>query len=230
MENVLFKISFPAEFHAQTAAEAAVRLHPLVKDRLQRISRIVITTHESAIRIISKVGPLANPADRDHCLQYMTAVPLIFGDLVAEHYEDAFHAAHPLIDRLREKMEIVEEPRYSREYLEADKRSIANAVEVFFDDGSSTGQVAVEYPLGHRRRRAEGIPLLQEKFKANLATRFPPQRCQDLRPVQPPGIAGSHAGEPLHGPPGDLSAPAWKALGGWPRTRRNMVEKAAGLW
>ena len=153
MENVLFKISFPAEFHAQTAAEAAVRLHPLVKDRLQRISRIVITTHESAIRIISKVGPLANPADRDHCLQYMTAVPLIFGDLVAEHYEDAFHAAHPLIDRLREKMEI-EEPRYSREYLEADKRSIANAVEVFFDDGSSTGQVAVEYPLGHRRRRA----------------------------------------------------------------------------
>ena len=180
MENVLFKISFPAEFHAQTAAEAAVRLHPLVKDRLQRISRIVITTHESAIRIISKVGPLANPADRDHCLQYMTAVPLIFGDLVAEHYEDAFHAAHPLIDRLREKMEIVEEPRYSREYLEADKRSIANAVEVFFDDGSSTGQVAVEYPLGHRRRRAEGIPLLQEKFKANLATRFPPQRCQRI--------------------------------------------------
>ena len=170
----------PAEFHAQTAAEAAVRLHPLVKDRLQRISRIVITTHESAIRIISKVGPLANPADRDHCLQYMTAVPLIFGDLVAEHYEDAFHAAHPLIDRLREKMEIVEEPRYSREYLEADKRSIANAVEVFFDDGSSTGQVAVEYPLGHRRRRAEGIPLLQEKFKANLATRFPPQRCQRI--------------------------------------------------
>ena len=160
--------------------EAAVRLHPLVKDRLQRISRIVITTHESAIRIISKVGPLANPADRDHCLQYMTAVPLIFGDLVAEHYEDAFHAAHPLIDRLREKMEIVEEPRYSREYLEADKRSIANAVEVFFDDGSSTGQVAVEYPLGHRRRRAEGIPLLQEKFKANLATRFPPQRCQRI--------------------------------------------------
>ncbi|HCR1359483.1 2-methylcitrate dehydratase [Pseudomonas aeruginosa] len=180
MENVLFKISFPAEFHAQTAAEAAVRLHPLVKDRLQRISRIVITTHESAIRIISKVGPLANPADRDHCLQYMAAVPLIFGDLVAEHYEDAFHAAHPLIDRLREKMEIVEEPRYSREYLEADKRSIANAVEVFFDDGSSTGQVAVEYPLGHRRRRAEGIPLLQEKFKANLATRFPPQRCQRI--------------------------------------------------
>ncbi|MCY1350678.1 2-methylcitrate dehydratase [compost metagenome] len=180
MENVLFKISFPAEFHAQTAAEAAVILHPQVKDRLGEIDRIVITTQESAIRIISKVGPLTNPADRDHCIQYMTAVPLIFGDLVAEHYEDAFHAAHPLIDELRGKMEIVEDPRYTREYLEPDKRSIANAVEVFFKDGSSTGQVAVEYPIGHRRRRAEGIPLLERKFQANLATRFPAQRCAEI--------------------------------------------------
>lgn len=177
MENVLFKISFPAEFHAQTACEAALRLHPQVRDRLHEIERIVITTHESAIRIISKVGPLANPADRDHCLQYMTAVPLAFGSLVAEHYEDDFHAAHPLIDELRAKMAVVEDARYSREYLEADKRSIANAVQVFFSDGSSTGQVAVEYPLGHRRRRAEGIPLLEEKFRANLASRFPAPRC-----------------------------------------------------
>lgn len=180
MENVLFKISFPAEFHAQTACEAAVTLHPLVRNRLHEIERIVITTHESAIRIISKVGKLANAADRDHCIQYMTAVPLIFGDLVAEQYEDEFHAAHPLIDRLREKMEVVEDPRFTREYLEADKRSIANAVQVFFNDGSSTEQVVVEYPIGHRRRRAEGIPLLEEKFKANLATRFAGQRVNEI--------------------------------------------------
>lgn len=180
MENVLFKISFPAEFHAQTACEAAVTLHPLVRNRLHEIDRIVITTHESAIRIISKVGPLANAADRDHCLQYMTAVPLAFGTLSAEHYEHDFHAAHPIIDQLREKMHIVEEPRYTREYLEADKRSIANAIQVFFKDGSSTEQVAVEYPIGHRRRRAEGIPLLEDKFKANLATRFTAQRSTQI--------------------------------------------------
>ncbi|UCZ86538.1 2-methylcitrate dehydratase [Pseudomonas sp. L5B5] len=180
MENILFKISFPAEFHAQTACEAAVALHPQVRDRLQQIERIVITTHESAIRIISKVGPLANAADRDHCLQYMTAVPLAFGALVAEHYEDDFHAAHPIIDQLRDKMEVVEDPRYTREYLEADKRSIANAVQVFFTDGSCTEQVAVEYPIGHRRRRAEGIPLLEAKFKANLATRFTAQRSAQI--------------------------------------------------
>ncbi|MDD1978704.1 MULTISPECIES: 2-methylcitrate dehydratase [Pseudomonas] len=180
MEHVLFKISFPAEFHAQTACEAAVTLHPQVRNRLHEIERIVITTHESAIRIISKVGTLANAADRDHCIQYMTAVPLVFGNLVAEQYEDEFHAAHPIIDRLREKMEIVEEPRFTREYLEADKRSIANAVQVFFNDGSSTEQVVVEYPIGHRRRRAEGIPLLEEKFKANLATRFAAQRVNEI--------------------------------------------------
>ena len=180
MENVLFKISFPAEFHAQTACEAAVRLHPQVCGRLADISRIVITTHESAIRIISKVGPLANPADRDHCLQYMVAVPLAFGDLVAEHYEDSFHAANPIIDKLREKMEIFEDARYSREYLEADKRSIANAIEVFFADGTSTGKIAVEYPIGHRRRRAEGIPVLEQKFLSNLRTRFPEHRSQQI--------------------------------------------------
>ncbi len=180
MENILFKISFPAEFHAQTAAEAAVTLHPQVKDRLGEIDRIVITTHESAIRIISKKGKLANAADRDHCLQYMAAVPLIFGNLNAEHYEDSFHEANPLIDMLRDKMEIIEDERYTREYLEADKRSIANAIQVFFTDGSSTEQVAVDYPIGHRRRRKEGIPLLEEKFRANLSTRFVAQRCDEI--------------------------------------------------
>jgi 2-methylcitrate dehydratase len=180
MENILFKISFPAEFHAQTACEAAVRLYPQVKNRLNDISRIVIHTHESAIRIISKVGPLANPADRDHCIQYMVAVPLAFGDLVAEHYEDSFHAFNPIIDQLRAKMEIVEEIRYSREYLEADKRSIANAIQVFFKDGSSTEKTEVEYPIGHRRRRAEGIPVLEQKFLDNLRTRFPEQRCEKI--------------------------------------------------
>ena len=191
MENILFKISFPAEFHSQTACEAAVTLHPQVKDRLDEIERIVITTHESAIRIISKHGTLANPADRDHCIQYMTAVPLIFGNLTAEHYEDSFHAANPLIDTLREKMEIVEDERYTREYLDPDKRSIANAIQVFFKDGSHTEQVAVEYPIGHRRRREEGIPVLEEKFKSNLATRFPSGRsdaiftlCKDQKTLE----------------------------------------------
>jgi 2-methylcitrate dehydratase len=180
MDNILFKISFPAEFHAQTAAEAAVALHAHVKDRLSDIDKIVIRTHESAIRIISKSGPLANAADRDHCLQYMTAVPLAFGNLIAEHYEDDFHAAHPIIDELRDKMEIVEDKRFTAEYLEADKRSIANAIQVFFKDGSSTEEVVVEYPVGHRRRREEGIPLLEQKFKNNLATRFPHRQCDRI--------------------------------------------------
>lgn len=180
MENILFKISFPAEFHSQTAAEAAVKLHPRVKDRLDQIERIVIHTHESAIRIISKVGPLNNPADRDHCLQYMTAVPLAFGNLVAEHYEDDFHHANPIIDQLRDRMEIHEEPRYTNEYLEPAKRSIANSLQVFFKDGSCTERVEIEYPVGHRRRRQEGIPLLEAKFRANLATRFPARRCEQI--------------------------------------------------
>ncbi len=180
MENVLFKISFPAEFHSQTACEAAVRLHAQVKDRLNEIDKIVITTHESAIRIISKVGPLANPADRDHCLQYMTAVPLIFGHLVAEHYENGFHAANPLIDVLREKMQVCEAPHYSADYHDPDKRSIANALQVFFCDGTHTENVEIEYPLGHRRRREEGIPVLEAKFQSNLATRFPGPRCDEI--------------------------------------------------
>lgn len=180
MENVLFKISFPAEFHAQTAAEAAVKLHPQVKDRIDQIARIEVTTHESAIRIISKVGPLANFADRDHCLQYMIAVPLLHGNLVAEHYDDAFHQGDPRIDALREKMEISEDKRYSTEYHDPDKRSIANAIQIFFTDGSSTERVEIEYPVGHRRRRAEGIPLLEKKFYTNLLTRFPEQRCKQI--------------------------------------------------
>jgi 2-methylcitrate dehydratase len=180
MENILFKISFPAEFHSQTAAEAAVQLHEQVKDRLHEIEKIVIHTHESAIRIISKSGPLNNPADRDHCLQYMTAVPLAFGNLVAEHYEDGFHAANPIIDELREKMEIHENPTYTKEYLEPEKRSIANALQIYFKDGNSTKQVEINYPVGHRRRRKEGIPLLEDKFKSNLATRFPAKRCAEI--------------------------------------------------
>lgn len=176
MENILFKLSFPAEFHAQTACEAAVSLHPDVRERLDAIERIELTTHESAIRIISKEGKLANPADRDHCLQYMTAVPLIFGELTADHYEDEFHQQHPEIDDLREKMIVKEEPQYSKDYLDPEKRSIANAVQVFFTDGSSTDKVEVEYPIGHRRRREEGFKVLQQKFEKNLATRFPRQR------------------------------------------------------
>jgi 2-methylcitrate dehydratase len=180
MENILFKISFPAEFHAQTAAEASVILYPQVSARLQDIEKIVVRTHESAIRIISKTGTLANAADRDHCLQYMIAVPLAFGNLTADHYEDDFHNAHPIIDELRDKMEIVEDKRFTTEYLEADKRSIANAIQVFFKDGSSTEEVVVEYPVGHRLRRKEGIPLLEKKFKTNLASRFPSQQCQKI--------------------------------------------------
>ncbi|SKA51656.1 bifunctional 2-methylcitrate dehydratase/aconitate hydratase [Enterovibrio nigricans] len=180
MENVLFKISFPAEFHAQTAVECAVKLHPLVLDRLDEIDRIEVTTHESAIRIISKVGNLANPADRDHCLQYMIAIPLIHGDLVAEHYEDDVHRNDPRIDALRDKMVIKEDARYTQEYLDADKRSIANAIQVFFKDGSSTEKVEIEYPIGHRRRREEGIPVLETKFKRNLLTRFPAGQAEKI--------------------------------------------------
>ncbi|MBV1789470.1 bifunctional 2-methylcitrate dehydratase/aconitate hydratase [Marinobacterium sp. D7] len=180
MENILFKIAFPAEFHAQTAVEAALQLHPRVNDGLEQIDTILIRTQESAIRIISKQGELNNPADRDHCLQYMVAVALAFGELTAEHYEDQFHRSHPVIDRLRARMQVVEEPRFSREYLEPDKRSIANAVQVHFNDGSSTDEVTIEYPLGHRRRRPEGIPLLEQKFATNLATRFPSARYRQI--------------------------------------------------
>ena len=157
MENVLFKISFPAEFHAQTSVEAAVILHEEIKDRIDEIETVEITTHESAIRIISKEGALNNPADRDHCIQYMTAIGLLKGDLVAEDYEDDV-ASDSRIDELRNKMVIKEDERYTKEYLEEDKRSIANAIVIHFKDGSSTEQVEVEYPIGHRRRREQGRP------------------------------------------------------------------------
>jgi 2-methylcitrate dehydratase len=190
MENVLFKISFPAEFHAQTAVECAVKLHPEVKDRVDQIKRIVITTHESAIRIIDKQGPLNNPADRDHCIQYMTAIGLLKGNLVATDYEDNV-AADPRIDALRDKMECVENKSYSKDYLDPEKRSIANAVQIFFTDGSKTADVAVEYPVGHRRRREEGIPLLEAKFQTNLARRFPAKQqnailalCRDQKKLE----------------------------------------------
>ena len=175
MENVLFKISYPAEFHAQTAVEAAIRLHPQVKDRLDSVKKIVITTHESAIRIIDKKGPLHNPADRDHCIQYMTAVGLINGNLTAADYEDAA-ASDPRIDRLRSKMACVENRQWSRDYLDPKKRSIANAVQVFFNDGSKSEKIEVEYPVGHHRRRAEGVPLLEAKFRINLARRLSPKQ------------------------------------------------------
>ncbi len=175
MENVLFKISFPAEFHAQTAVEAAMTLHPHVKNRLNEIDRVDITTHESAVRIIDKRGPLHNPADRDHCLQYMTAIGLIFGELTAAHYEDGI-ASDPRIDALREKMTVTEDPAYSQDYLDPDKRSIANAVQVVFKDGTKTDRVEVHYPIGHRRRRAEGIPELIKKYRTSLATRYAADR------------------------------------------------------
>ncbi len=179
MENVLFKISFPAEFHSQTACEAAVKLHSQVKDRLSDIVKIVIETQESGVRIIDKTGPLNNPADRDHCIQYMVAVPLVKGNLTAEDYEDHV-AADPRFDELRSKMEVVENKQFTQDYLDPAKRSIGNSVQVFFKDGSQTEKVAVEYPIGHRRRRAEGIPVLQAKFERNLATRLSPKNCAKL--------------------------------------------------
>jgi 2-methylcitrate dehydratase len=179
MENVLFKISYPAEFHAQTAVECAIKLHPEVKDRLDEINKIVITTHESAIRIIDKKGPLYNPADRDHCIQYMTAIGLMKGRLTAADYEDDV-AADPRVDQLRDKMTCVENKGWTRDYLDPDKRSIANAVQVSFKDGTHTADVAVEYPLGHRRRRKEGVPLLEAKFRTNLARRFAEKQRQAI--------------------------------------------------
>ncbi len=175
MEHVLFKISFPAEFHSQTAVEAAMALHPQVKDRIEDIKKITIRTHEAAIRIIDKKGPLSNPADRDHCIQYMVAVPLIFGRLTAADYEDGI-AADPRIDSLREKMICVEDPQFSKDYHDPDKRSIANALSVDFKDGKKLQEVVVEYPIGHKRRRKEGMPLLVEKFERNLARRFAPKQ------------------------------------------------------
>ena len=179
MENILFKISFPAEFHAQTAVEAAVTLYDSIKTRIDEIKSIDITTHESAIRIISKVGELNNPADRDHCLQYMVAVGLLKGNLIAEDYEDDV-AKDPRIDMLREKMVINEDKRYSKEYLEADKRSIANRIQIHFEDGTSSDEIEVEYPIGHKRRREEGIPILENKFKRNLDFTYDKERSKKI--------------------------------------------------
>lgn len=179
MEQVLFKISFPAEFHSQTAVEAAVKLHPQIKDKLDQIEKVVLTTHESAIRIISKVGPLHNFADRDHCLQYMVAIGLLKGNLVAEDYEDDV-AADPRIDELRDKMVVEEDKRFSSEYHDPEKRSIANAVQIFFKDGSKTEKLTIEYPIGHRRRREEGIPVLKAKFLSNLKTQYSAKKAQEI--------------------------------------------------
>ncbi len=180
MENVLFKVKFPAEFHAQTAVEAAIALHPQVSGRLDDIKTIAIVTHESAIRIISKVGPLANPADRDHCLQYMTAIGLMFGDLTADHYEDRV-ANDPRIDALRSKMVVTEDEQYSKDYMDPELRSIANRVQVTFNDGTQTEMAEVHFPIGHRRRRHEAIPFLLDKFTHNASTRLPAHRVTDIR-------------------------------------------------
>ncbi|HNZ57614.1 MAG TPA: 2-methylcitrate dehydratase, partial [Methylophilaceae bacterium] len=185
MEQVLFKISFPAEFHAQTAVECAFQLNKEVGSKLQtleqiaQIDKIVITTHESAIRIIDKTGPLDNPADRDHCIQYMAAVGLLKGSLTAQDYEDAA-AADARIDALRAKMTCVENTQYTKDYHDPEKRSIANAIQIFFKDGSTSSNTAVEYPIGHRRRRGEGIPELVKKFKVNLARRFDAKKQNEI--------------------------------------------------
>ncbi len=179
IENILFKVSFPAEFHGQTAVECALKLHNQVKSRLGKIERIELRTQEPAIRIISKNGELHNPADRDHCLQYMVAVALIYGYLTAECYENEF-AKDSRLDELRAKMRVTEEPGFTRDYYDADKRAIGNSVQVFFGDGSSTEQVSIDFPIGHRRRRKEGIPLLERKFLDALTTRFPSHQAQAI--------------------------------------------------
>jgi 2-methylcitrate dehydratase len=179
MENVLFKISYPAEFHAQTAVECAMRLHAQVKDRLDEIERIEIETQEAGVRIIDKTGPLANYADRDHCLQYMVAVPLIFGRLTADDYTDAV-AADPRIDALRERMVVRENPQFTQDYFDPGKRYIGNAVQVFFADGSATAKVSIDYPIGHRKRRAEGIPVLMAKFQSAIRAHLPKAQADRL--------------------------------------------------
>ncbi|GAA5508711.1 bifunctional 2-methylcitrate dehydratase/aconitate hydratase [Novipirellula caenicola] len=179
MQNILFKVAFPAEFHAQTAAEAAITLHRQIGDRWDQIDRIRIETQEPAMRIINKAGPLTNPADRDHCLQYITAVALLHGRLDSDHYEQAT-ADDSRIDPLRQRMQVIEHPQYTADYLDPEKRSIANSVQVFFRDGTHTERIEVEFPLGHRRRRLEARPRLQEKFRLNAATRFPRDRVDLL--------------------------------------------------
>jgi 2-methylcitrate dehydratase len=180
MENVLFKISYPAEFHAQTAVEAAMSLHPKVRERLPDIERILIETQEPGVRIIDKVGPLANPADRDHCIQYMVAIPLIFGRLSAQDYEDTV-AADPRIDALRAKMQVRENPAFTQDYYAPDKRYIGNALQVFFKDGSASERVQVDFPIGHRRRRAEGMPVLVKKFQDSVDAHFSAKQAERIK-------------------------------------------------
>jgi 2-methylcitrate dehydratase len=180
MENVLFKISYPAEFHAQTAVEAAMQLHAEVAPRLGDIERVVIETQEPGVRIIDKTGPLANPADRDHTLQYMVAIPLIFGRLTAADYEDEV-ARDPRIDALRAQMQVRENETFTAEYYAADKRSIGNALQVFFKDGSHTRRVQVDFPIGHRRRRGEGMPVLVKKFEASVDAHFAPKQAERVK-------------------------------------------------
>jgi len=179
MENVLFKISFPAEFHAQTAVECAMKLHDQVKDRIDDIERIVVETQEPGVRIIDKTGPLANPADRDHCLQYMIAIPLIFGRLEATDYEDDI-AKDPRVDLVREKMVVSENAQFTKDYYDPNKRYIGNAIEVFFKDGSRTERVSIDYPIGHRNRRKEGIPVLIEKFRKSINDVFDTKRSSAI--------------------------------------------------
>jgi 2-methylcitrate dehydratase len=185
MENVLFKISFPAEFHSQTAVEAAMTLHAALAKAGKStadIRKITIRTHEACIRIIDKKGPLNNPADRDHCIQYMVAVPLLYGHLTAADYEDGV-AADPRIDVLRDKIVCVEDPAFTADYHDPKKRSIANALTVELNNGEVLPEVVVEYPIGHARRRKEGIPLLEEKFKTNLARQFPAKQQKAILDV-----------------------------------------------
>ncbi len=179
MENVLFKVSYPAEFHAQTAVEAAIQLHDQVKDRLDDIDRVAMETTEPGVRIIAKSGPLNNPADRDHCIQYMAAIGLIFGELNADHYEDDV-AGDPRIDKLRDQMEVAENESFSKDYYDPDKRSIGNSIQVFFKDGTSTGKAEVHFPLGHRRRRDESYPAIDAKFRHNAGTRLPTEQVDKI--------------------------------------------------
>lgn len=179
IENVLFKISYPAEFHAQTAVECAMRLHRQVASRIDQIERIEIETQEAGVRIIDKTGPLSNYADRDHCLQYMVAVPLIFGRLNVEDYSDAM-AEDPRIDAVREKMTVRENPQFTKDYFDPDKRHIGNSVQVFFVDGSSTEKVSIDFPIGHRERRGEGIPVLLKKFETAIAGHLPTHRVKQI--------------------------------------------------
>ncbi len=180
MENVLFKISYPAEFHAQTAVEAAMALHGQIRDKLELIERVTIETQEPAVRIIDKTGPLANPADRDHCIQYMVAIPLLSGRLTAADYEDQI-AHDPRVDALRAKMQVQENAVFTREYYAPDKRYIGNAVQVFFKDGTASPRVQVDYPIGHRKRRIEGMPVLQRKFEASVAAHFGPKQTEAVK-------------------------------------------------